>query len=196
MKQKKLVEPSPAEDSKTGESTSLTKDKSQSPAVKGVQSPEAKKKSRGNIPGLDKYFGSNSTEVVNQLLWQIRNVFPGAGPDDRIEHIAFVVLGGIEPRDQVEGLLAVQMVGTHNLAMLSLARAALKEQTVDGVNMNVDRATKLLRTFAIQMEALKRHRSKGEQRVIVKHVNVHEGGQAIVGAVSHNGKGGGENGQD
>jgi hypothetical protein len=196
MKQKKLAEPSPAEDNNTLESSSLTKEKSQSPAVKGDQSDEAENRSRGTIPGLDEYFGSNSTEVVILLLWQLRNVFPGAGPDDRIEHIAFVVLGGIGPRDQLEELLAVQMLGTHNLAMQFLARAALKEQTVDGVNMNVDRATKLLRTFAMQMEALKRHRSEGEQRVIVKHVNVHEGGQAIVGAVSHNSKGGGGNGQD
>lgn len=196
MKLKKLAEPGLAEDNETVESSSLTKEKPQSPAVKGGQSAEAENRSRGTIPGLDKYFGSNSTAVVNLLLWQLRNVFPGAGPDDRIEHIAFVVLGGIGPRDQLEGLLAVQMLGTHNLAMRFLALAALKEQTVEGVNMNVERATKLLRTFAIQMEALKRHRSKGEQRVIVKRVNVHEGGQAIVGTVSHNAEGGGGNGQD
>jgi hypothetical protein len=30
------------------------------------------------------------------------------------------------------------------------------------------------------MEALKRHRSKGEQRVYVERVNVESGGQAIV----------------
>ncbi len=39
---------------------------------------------------------------------------------------------------------------------------------------------RLARTFAAQMEALKRYRSKGEQRVYVERVNVHEGGQAIV----------------
>jgi hypothetical protein len=35
------------------------------------------------------------------------------------------------------------------------------------------------------------YRSGGEQRVIVQHVNVNEGGQAIVGDVNHTGKGGG-----
>ena len=34
------------------------------------------------------------------------------------------------------------------------------------------------------MEALKRYRTGGEQRVTVQHVTVNEGGQAIVGAVS------------
>jgi hypothetical protein len=34
------------------------------------------------------------------------------------------------------------------------------------------------------MEALKRHRTGGEQKVTVQHVTVNEVGQAIVGAVS------------
>ena len=34
------------------------------------------------------------------------------------------------------------------------------------------------------MEALKRYRSGGEQKVTVQHVSVSEGGQAIVGNVS------------
>src|SRR3954452_3100534 len=36
----------------------------------------------------------------------------------------------------------------------------------------VNRATKLLRTYTMQVEALKRYRSAGEQRVVVQHVNV------------------------
>jgi hypothetical protein len=42
---------------------------------------------------------------------------------------------------------------------------------------------KLARTFNLQLEALKRLRSGGEQKVRVEHVHVHEGGQAIVGNV-------------
>ncbi len=43
---------------------------------------------------------------------------------------------------------------------------------------------KLMQTFMAQMEALKRYRSGGEQKVTVQHVNVSEGGQAIVGNVT------------
>jgi hypothetical protein len=43
---------------------------------------------------------------------------------------------------------------------------------------------KLTRTFASQMEALKRYRTGGEQKVTVQHVTVSEGGQAIVGNVT------------
>ena len=36
----------------------------------------------------------------------------------------------------------------------------------------------------MQMEALKRYRMGGEQRVTVQHVTVNDGGQAIVGPMS------------
>ena len=93
-------------------------------------------------------------------------------------------LHGIHPRDELEGRLAAQMVGAHNLAMTFMCRAVIKDQTLDVVNHNVHRATMLMRTFVSQMEALNRYRGRGEQKVVVRHVHVHEGGQAIVGSVT------------
>jgi hypothetical protein len=43
---------------------------------------------------------------------------------------------------------------------------------------------KLMRTFTVQMDALKRYRIGGEQKVTVTHVSIGEGGQAIVGNVT------------
>ncbi len=48
---------------------------------------------------------------------------------------------------------------------------------------------KLARTFAAQLEALKKYRSTGEQSIRVQHVTVNEGGQAIVGNVRTGGGG-------
>ena len=48
---------------------------------------------------------------------------------------------------------------------------------------------KLARTYAGQMESLKRYRSQGQQTVRVEHVTVNAGGQAIVGSVNHGGRG-------
>ncbi|RWN50648.1 hypothetical protein [Mesorhizobium sp.] len=56
---------------------------------------------------------------------------------------------------------------------------------------SAERAFKLTRTFAAQVEALK-NRTGGQQHVTVKHVTVNEGGQAIVGNVSHGGQGDGK----
>ena len=43
-----------------------------------------------------------------------------------------------------------------------------------------------------QIEALAKLHRGGEQNVTVKHVHVHEGGQAVVGVVNHKGKGTGK----
>ena len=51
---------------------------------------------------------------------------------------------------------------------------------------------KLARTFAAQVEALRKHRTGGKQTVTVQHVNVSDGGQAIVGNVQAGGRGGDE----
>jgi hypothetical protein len=51
---------------------------------------------------------------------------------------------------------------------------------------------KLARTYATQMEALKRYRTGGQQKVTVEHVTVNAGGRAIVGAVAHGGRGSNE----
>ena len=50
-------------------------------------------------------------------------------------------------------MLASQMTATHNLAMEMSKRALLDGQTEDGVNFNVNRVTKLMRTFTSQAEA-------------------------------------------
>jgi hypothetical protein len=51
------------------------------------------------------------------------------------------------------------------------------------------KANKLGRTFSVLLDALNRHRGKGQQKVTVEHVHVHEGGQAIVGNVGTPGGG-------
>jgi hypothetical protein len=43
---------------------------------------------------------------------------------------------------------------------------------------------RLARTFPAQIEALKRHRSRGEPAITVQNVKVEDGGKAIVGNVT------------
>ncbi|HET9534508.1 MAG TPA: HGGxSTG domain-containing protein [Mesorhizobium sp.] len=57
--------------------------------------------------------------------------------------------------------------------------------SIEVMDMQERALNRLAGTFAAQMEALKRYRSKGEQRVYVERVTVNEGGQAIVGPVAH-----------
>ncbi|MCZ6804231.1 MAG: hypothetical protein O7D86_09940 [Proteobacteria bacterium] len=96
---------------------------------------------------------------------------------------AIAMYQALEPQDDLEQLLTAQMVATHNMAMEFSKRAMLTGQPPDGINANVNRVTKLMRTFTAQVEALKKYRTGGKQTIQVQHVNVNEGGQAIVGNV-------------
>jgi len=97
---------------------------------------------------------------------------------------------GIAPRDEIEGMLATQLVACHNASMECYRRAMLGEQTFEGRRENLNQANKLSRTYATLLETLNRHRGKGaQQKVIVEHVNVAAGGQAIVGNVEAPGGG-------
>jgi hypothetical protein len=138
---------------------------------------------------LTRATGITDFDFSVKLLNQIVAVFSSDEPSVRVDclNIGAAFLYEIKPEDPIEGMLAVQMLGTHNLATEFLRRAALKEQSVEGISENVNRATKLLRTYAAQMEALTRYRAKGQQKVVVEHVSVNAGGQAIVGLVEGGG---------
>ncbi len=141
--------------------------------------------------------GTPDKELQSFLLNQVMETFKGChsseGYDyDRLAEFcnnAMAILEGIAPQDEIEGMLAVQMIGVHNLAMSLMSRAMITDQTFEGRQANVNYATKMLRTFTTQMEALKRYRTGGEQKVIVEHVHVNEGGQAIVGNITQGGGG-------
>jgi hypothetical protein len=92
-------------------------------------------------------------------------------------------LVGIGPKDELEGMIAAQLVASHNAAMECYRRAMIGEQTFEGRRENLSQANKLSRTYTTLLEAFNRHRGKGQQKVTVEHVHVHSGGQAIVGAV-------------
>jgi hypothetical protein len=94
---------------------------------------------------------------------------------------------GIKPTDEIEGMLGAQMIATHKAAMECFRRAMLEGQTFEGRNQNLGFANKLVRSCAALVEALDRHRGKGQQKVTVEHVHVHQGGRAIVGNVTPGG---------
>ena len=101
------------------------------------------------------------------------------------------VVKGIEPRDQVEAMLAAQMAATHN-ATMTFARRLNHVENIPQQDSAERAFNKLARTFATQVEALKRYRGVGDQTMRVGQVTVSEGGQAIVGNVAGGGRGASE----
>ena len=143
---------------------------------------------------LKRIGGSTSDDWNNLIVKQAaRSIWCFAKEDDDYVHqkrSAIVdALAGIGPGDELEGMLAAQLLACHNASMECHRRAMLNEQTFEGRRENLSQANKLSRTYASLLEALNRHRGKGQQKVTVEHVHVHEGGQAIVGNVENPGGG-------
>ena len=111
---------------------------------------------------------------------------------DAKEKAANALLGavhGMAPRDEAESMLISQMAATQAQAMELLTRAA-NADFVPTLETAVNLANKLMRTYAAQMQTLAKYRGKvSQQKVIVEHVNVEAGGQAVVGAVQAGGQG-------
>ncbi|MER8831524.1 hypothetical protein [Mesorhizobium sp. M0909] len=99
---------------------------------------------------------------------------------------ALSMVCGLRPKDQIEATLGVQMAAIH-IATMNSAMCMGEAKTWELREAHERALNRLSRTYVAQIEALKRYRSKGEQRVIVERVNVEKGGQAIVGNVAHGG---------
>ncbi len=129
--------------------------------------------------------GTTDSSFLDGLLGQLANAGThGRNLEEREFNFMLSLVIGVKPRDQVEAMLAAQMAAVHNATMTFARRLAHVENIPQ--QDSAERAfNKLARTFASQVEALKRYRTGGEQKVTVEHVHVHQGGQAIVGNVAH-----------
>lgn len=131
--------------------------------------------------------GTVDIDFFDGLLRQLANAASqGKKVDESALNFMLSMVQGIKPTDQVEVMLAAQMAAVHN-AMMTFARRLNYVENIPQQDSAERAFNKLARTFAAQVEALKRYRTGGEQRVIVQHVTVCDGGQAVVGAVNHAG---------
>ncbi|MCQ0990356.1 hypothetical protein [Jiella marina] len=147
------------------------------------------KKSKGALKSIG---GSQSDEwnniLANQAVQSLWKAHSDSESLDLQMSATIAAMMGVGPKSELEGMLATQMIATHNAAMECYRRAMLSEQTFAGRDMALSQANRLVRSYATLVGALDKHRGKGQQTVRVEHVHVHQGGQAIVGNVSHAGR--------
>jgi hypothetical protein len=140
-----------------------------------------------NAGGLKQVGGSQSDDwnhrIVNDIWQALWRTHSDDQTLDQQFHAAMRGLIGIAPRNELEGMMAAQLIAAHSATMECYRRAMLGEQSIDGRRENLNQANKLSRTFTGLLDALNRYRGKGHQKVTVEHVHVHSGGQAIVGTL-------------
>jgi hypothetical protein len=134
--------------------------------------------------------GTHRRELAHRILIQLTNslVWPKSKDVADDLRIALHAMAEMEPQNETEAMLATQMIAANDAALMFLGRATNENQHSEAIDTNVLRATRLMRLFGEQLEAMQKLKGKsGRQSVRVEHVHVHDGGQAIVGAVSANG---------
>ena len=144
--------------------------------------------------GRFKFIGGSQSDnwnniLSNQVLQSLWIEHSDKEALDQQKAATLVALIEIAPKNVIEGMIAAQLIAAHNGAMECYRRAMLGEQTLEGHRENLTQANKLSRTCTELLEALNRHRGKGQQKVTVEHVHVHAGGQAVVGLVNTPGGG-------
>jgi hypothetical protein len=133
---------------------------------------------------LKEALGTVSADFASGLINQLAHAGSyGRQVNEDALNFMLSVVKGIKPKDQLEAMLAAQMAAIHT-ATMTFARRLANVETIEQQDSAERALNKLARTFAMQMEALKRYRTGGEQKVTVHHVSVNEGGQAIVGNVN------------
>jgi hypothetical protein len=138
---------------------------------------------------LAKALGLHDEVLAVRIVSQMSRVYalwPNGDAAGGLE-IALTTMLEMKPESITEALLAVQMVGVHQAALTCLQRAALQGNSLDDLDAAARVTTRFMRLYLEQLEAMAKLKGKtGQQKVTVEHVHVHEGGQAIVGAVRAN----------
>ena len=128
---------------------------------------------------LQKMFGAVTMDPVNARASELLKYLGSVGTDSTDRYnAALSFIESMEPQNQAEALLLVQMYVTHDAAIRALSMMG-KAEWVPQIQTFGNLATKLLRTSQGQMDTLARMRRGGEQ--VVRHIHVdNRGGQAVI----------------
>jgi hypothetical protein len=134
---------------------------------------------------LNKALGTASPDFVESSLLQLQAAArsPLGTISETAINAALAMIEAAAPKDEIEGALAVQMSCTHAAAMAILGKLDSGFGTERRIALFASAAARLMKTFAMQMEAFRRLRNGGQQFVRVEHVHVNDGGQAVIGNV-------------
>jgi hypothetical protein len=153
----------------------------------------------GDVQSLMRDLRTKDPDFLNGLVDQVANASPNAssyledigldswGTKQFVDELGIKkMLGfikGSKPRDPIEATLLGQMAAT-DAAVMSFANRLANAKSLTERDSAERTFNKLSRTFAAQVEALQRYRSKSENKFVFQHVSVNDSAQAIVGDVT------------
>jgi len=134
----------------------------------------------------DAFGNTMSDEFVEVLLGKLVEALRPS-PFDKLDeptlNAGLALISSIQPRSEMEALIAVQVVAT-GFSGLRFLRQSHRHMSEAFIDVYGGYAIKLLRLQADLLQALDRHRRGNRQTVEVHHVHLYPGSQGVVGIVN------------
>lgn len=182
------------EDGNLDEETTINKD------IVNLDSPFFREPFKSSEDAIKHLTGTTDSDLADEILIRGISALPSRKSGNNVKNANMIVQGlaDSEPKDATEAKFIVQATALYAQGMYYLKRSeeVLGDGCYDKQGWNqifIKNALKLLRLHNETIEALSKYRRGGEQKVVVQHVNVEGGSQAIVNNGSMIAGGGGEN---
>jgi hypothetical protein len=140
-----------------------------------------------NLDILKEVFGTKETELAVDVLLKGVKSMP-FGFNEMNFNVCTQMLADCKPKDAMEASLILQSNTLYSRGMYFIEKSA-NESTLPQAEFYMKNAIKLLRLHNETIEAITKYRRGGEQKLVVQHVNVNEGGRAVVGGIFEGGDG-------
>jgi hypothetical protein len=114
-------------------------------------------------------------EVAVRLISQVQDALTFPRPETQADTIvqAITTLAEYKPDGIMQATLAAQMIATNDAAALFMRRATLPNQPSEFTDLNIARATRLMRLHLEQIEAMQKLKGlAGHQKIVVERVEV------------------------
>jgi hypothetical protein len=147
----------------------------------------------GHRAALRSVFGTLSEDYSQTMFGKLVAALrpnPHEQLDEATLNAAIALIASMEPKTELEALLAVQIAGVGFAGQKFLRQS---QHHLDEIFIGVygSYALKLLRLQLDMIRALDQHRRGNKQTVEVRHVHIHSGAQGVVGIVNTSEQGGG-----
>lgn len=159
-----------------------------------INQPTEKQNSQGIYQGyLQNLTGTKDTEIALEIIERAVKALPQDKKCDHNNNVVIQELADFQPKSAEEARLATQaaVLYARGMRYLNLAENSIQQMSdagvfdmvglVQGHNTQTTFALKLLRLHNETIETLSRLRRGNDQKITVQHVQVNDGGQAMVG---------------
>src|SRR5438067_3591533 len=111
-----------------------------------------------------------NTHLIQQLVETVVAATYGENKQEAVACAALEGLKGINPGNEIEGMMAAQLIATHHVSMFCFKRAQSESANIENSRLWINQGTKLSRSFYSLAQALKQDRAKQQAPIGLEQV--------------------------